>query len=128
MTDNNRPIETIRDGRFKASIWSNDGDNGPYLSVKFAKTYTDAGGNAQDTQTFSDNDLLQVAELARETYRVTRDLRQELRADYDQAQSRGKDRNQAPTTEDRAAPTQTPDQADGSYQRQPRGRARSYSR
>ncbi|MEO1151835.1 MAG: hypothetical protein AAFW83_12740 [Pseudomonadota bacterium] len=124
MSDNNRPIETIRDGRYKASVWSNEGENGPYLSVKFAKTYTDASGKAQDTQTFSDSDLLQVAEVARETYRVTRDLRQELRAEYGQAQTR----NQAPPTEDRAAPNKSQGDADTGYQRQPRGRTRSYAR
>ena len=128
MSETNRPIETIRDGRFKASVWSNEGENGPYLSVKFAKTYTDANGKAQDTQTFSDSDLLQVAELARETYRVTRDLRQELRAEYDQANARGQERNQASPTEDRATPAQTSNQPNTGYERQPRERTRRYGR
>lgn len=125
MTDDNRPIETIRDGRFKASIWNNEGENGPYLSVKFAKTYNDANGNAQDTQTFSDSDLLHVAELARETYRVSRDLRQELRAEYNQANTQGQPRNEAQSTH---AQDQTREHAETGNQRQTRDRTRRYGR
>lgn len=114
MSETNKPIHTERDGQYKANIWKNEGDNGPYLSITFARTYTDKDGKARDTQSFSERDLLHIAELARDTYRITREIKQELRAEYNQSQQAG------------SAEPEVPGQQQN-YQRQPRSRARSYS-
>ena len=114
MSETNKPIDTIRDGRLKASIWKNEGENGPYLSVTFAKTYTDKNDQPRDSQSFSDTDLLKVAEIAREAYSVSRDLRFDLKTEYAQSREAQSRDNQA----------DAPEQA----QPRERSRSRSYSR
>lgn len=63
----NAPIEIIRNGPIKASIWSNEGENGKYLTVTFARTYS-KNGSPQDSNTFSGRDMLVLAEIARQAY------------------------------------------------------------
>lgn len=78
MADNNSkepPIEVLRDGAIKASIWRNEGDKGEFLTVTFARTYTDQNGDLKDTSAYTGRDLLVVSELAREAYRVTATIR-----------------------------------------------------
>ncbi len=68
MSDSrNPPIEVLRDGSLKVSIWKNEGENGSYLSTTFAKTYT-KDSEAKDGHVFGKNDLLPMAELARRAY------------------------------------------------------------
>lgn len=73
----NKPIETLRDSRLKASIWENESEKGPYYTVTLAKIYEDKDGHLQETQSFSASELLRVAELAREAHGVVRDLKRE---------------------------------------------------
>ena len=73
----NKPIETLRDSRLKASIWENASEKGPYYTVSLAKIYEDKDGHLQETQSFSSSVLLRVAELAREAHGVVRDLKRE---------------------------------------------------
>lgn len=49
---NSKPVETIRDGAIKASIWKNEGEKGPFYSVKITRTYTDDAGNYHDSDSF----------------------------------------------------------------------------
>lgn len=73
----NKPLETIRDGNLKAVIWENDGENGPFLNVSFAKTYRDEKGQYRDTTGFTGTETLRIAELARTAYGRTRELNRE---------------------------------------------------
>ena len=59
-----KPVETIRDGALSASIWKNSTDKGACYNVTFERVYTDDAGNAQNTKSFSSNDLLRIARLA----------------------------------------------------------------
>ena len=77
-TTSNAPVETFRDGRLKATVWENTGDNGTYHTVSLAKVYEDREGKLQETNSFSGAELLRVAELAREAHAFTRDLRREV--------------------------------------------------
>ena len=52
-TKRNAPIEVIRDGSIKASIWKNPKEDGSFLSVTFARTFQNDDGNPQDSQSFS---------------------------------------------------------------------------
>ncbi|MEM1344395.1 MAG: hypothetical protein AAGI34_07410 [Pseudomonadota bacterium] len=85
------PEETLRDGNLKASIWRNESEKGPYWSVTFAKTFRDHEGNYKDAQSFTGTDMLRLAELARDSYARTN----ELRRDY----LRGRDPDHRPSTE-----------------------------
>ena len=73
-----KPLAVLRDGAVKATIWENQGEKGPYLSTKFAKTYQDGNGQVKDTGGFSQSDLLKVSELARQAYHENRELRQDF--------------------------------------------------
>ena len=65
--ENKGPIEVIRDGTIKASIWQNEGENGTYLKVKFSGAYQ-KDGEWHDTDSFSGRELLAIAEVARQAY------------------------------------------------------------
>ena len=70
------PASTLRDGNLKASIWQNEGERGTYYSTTFSKTYKDEQGQFQETQSFSQNDLLRISELARQAHHEASVLRQ----------------------------------------------------
>jgi hypothetical protein len=63
-----RPVETIRDGAIKASIWKNESENGAFHGVTFARTYKDSKGELQDTNSYSGAQLLRLARLAQKAY------------------------------------------------------------
>lgn len=73
----NTPIDTLRDGTIKAVFWENAGENGPFLNVTFARTYT-KDGDPQDTNTFYGRNLLVLSDLARRAYHKEKELRAEL--------------------------------------------------
>ncbi|MEL7128225.1 MAG: hypothetical protein AAGJ51_09075 [Pseudomonadota bacterium] len=89
MSDNTPPIETLRDGNIKASLWVNEGDNGPFITTTIARTYTDQKGQVRDTTGFTGTDLLRVAELARVAYQRSGELRRELTQDHSRQNGRG---------------------------------------
>lgn len=73
-----RPADVLRDGALKATIWKNSGEKGPYFTTTLAKTYEDRNGKPRDTHSFSGSDLLRVAELARDAYARSNQLRRDL--------------------------------------------------
>ncbi len=82
--DNNKPIDVLRDGSLKATIWENHGENGTYFSGTLAKTYEDKDGKLKDSHSFSGSDWLRISELARQAYARTTQLRRELKQDQTQ--------------------------------------------
>lgn len=58
--------EEIRDGRLKATLWHNQGKHGPYVTVDFARTYTDKDGNPRDSHNFRLSEIPNLLELGRE--------------------------------------------------------------
>lgn len=71
----NRPVETIRDASIKAAIWRNETSEGKaFFNVTFARTFKDADGNLQDTESFSGAQLLRLARLADKAYERTAKL------------------------------------------------------
>ncbi|MGD9693603.1 MAG: hypothetical protein AB7G17_07260 [Phycisphaerales bacterium] len=67
-TTNAKPIDTIRDGSLKATIWKNAGEKGDYYSVRITRTWRDDQGNYHDSDSFSGSELLRVARLASMAY------------------------------------------------------------
>ncbi|SDO89801.1 hypothetical protein SAMN05216196_11276 [Lutimaribacter pacificus] len=55
-----QPIHKIRLGLITATIWDNDG----FYSVDLSRSYRDKDGNWQNTATFSQADLLNIAKCA----------------------------------------------------------------
>ncbi|MCB1682366.1 MAG: hypothetical protein KDI65_10595 [Alphaproteobacteria bacterium] len=72
------PVDVIRDGALKATIWENEGENGVYFSTVLARTYEDTDGRLRDTHSFTGSDLLRVAELARRAYEHVSEYRAAL--------------------------------------------------
>lgn len=64
----NAPLEILRDGALKATIWENQGEKGPHFTTTFARTYQAHDGSLKDSHSFSGSELLRVAELARQAY------------------------------------------------------------
>ena len=80
------PIDTLRYGSLKASIWENRNQNGdPYWAVNFAKTYRDSSGRLADTTAFVGSDLLVLAQLANKAFERTQELRQDFASDRDES-------------------------------------------
>lgn len=97
-TDQTRqPADVIRDGALKATIWRNEGEDGPFYSTSLARTFEDREGNLRDAHSFSGSDLLKVSELARKAYDRSAELRreefkQERQAERTQTKTRSRDR------------------------------------
>jgi len=83
-TQKNKPIDTIRDGSLKATIWKNFGEKGNFHSVDFSRTYKQ-GEAFKDSRSFSGSELLRIARLANIAYDEIAELRQkDVPADAEQ--------------------------------------------
>jgi hypothetical protein len=70
MTNQNqKPVNTFRDGAVKITLWRNQSSEGEtYYSAQCLRTYTDGEGNIKDTNSFSSSDLLKLCLLAPKVY------------------------------------------------------------
>lgn len=84
----NRPVDVIRDGNLKASIWRNEGENSVSYATTIARTYKTEDGAYRETGSFTGTELLRVSELARKAYDRTNDLR---RDDYERGSSQSRE-------------------------------------
>lgn len=71
----NKPIQTLRDGSLKASIWGNRNENGVRYSVDLVRSYTDEAGSWHDSRSFSNGELLRGARLLQLAYDRVLELR-----------------------------------------------------
>lgn len=90
--ESNKPVETLRDGNLKASIWRNEGENGPSYSTTFARTWRDDQGRFHDSQSYAGTDMLRLGELSRTAYHRTNELRREHAQEHAQEQPRDQSR------------------------------------
>ena len=60
---NQKPVDEIRIGRVKATIWRNGTDERPRHNVTFGRLYKEAD-QWKSTQSFGRNDLLVLAKVA----------------------------------------------------------------
>ncbi|MDQ0314617.1 hypothetical protein [Amorphus orientalis] len=94
MENDNKPVDTLRDGRVKASIWEKETDKGPFHSVTFARTYRDQDGNYADAHSFSGTDLLKVSRLAERTYDQVQERRAQSYAERQRETAQGSGKQQ----------------------------------
>lgn len=72
----NQPVETIRDGALKATIWENPTEDGQTRhSIQIVRSYTDSAGNWHETSRYSRSELLRVSRLADRAYDLIAELR-----------------------------------------------------
>ncbi|MFI4854689.1 MAG: hypothetical protein ACIAQF_06890 [Phycisphaerales bacterium JB065] len=74
---NSKPATALSDGSIRATIWKNQGEKGPFYSVRITRTYTDEKDNYHDSDSFSGSELLRVARMAQLAYDHTLALRAE---------------------------------------------------
>ncbi|HMP08593.1 MAG TPA: hypothetical protein PJ982_19780, partial [Lacipirellulaceae bacterium] len=74
----NKPVETIRYRNLRASIWRNEGANGPFHSVTFTRSYRDEQEQWHDAASFNTSDLPMLAKLANDAHSwITREERRQ---------------------------------------------------
>jgi len=83
-THKNHPVDTIRDGSLKATIWKNTTEKGNFYSVNLTRSYKGEDGNWNETDSFSGSELLRVARLAEIAYSEIL-----IRRGNDKAQAKG---------------------------------------
>jgi len=64
MAKQNKPVASFRVGYVKAAVWVNSGENGDFHNVTITRTYKDADGKLQNSDSFGHGDLLAVAKVA----------------------------------------------------------------
>lgn len=79
----NRPVDTLRDGGLKATIWENKRDEKSNFSLQFRRQYRDAKGNYRDSDSFFAGDLLKLAHLAGRAYDRMNEIQRERYAERD---------------------------------------------
>ena len=63
-----KPI-TIKVGRgIRAKLWRNSNENGEWYNVTISRVYKDDDGDFQDSDSFSRDDMLQVAFVAQKAF------------------------------------------------------------
>jgi hypothetical protein len=67
MEERQKPLHEIRLGRVRATVWENRGEKGIYRKTTFSKLYKGKDNKWQDTGSFDKEDLLLLAEVARQT-------------------------------------------------------------
>ena len=73
---NQKPVDEIRIGRVKATIWRNGTDERPRHNVTFGRLYKEAD-QWKTTQSFGRNDLLVLAKVADQAHSHIFELPQE---------------------------------------------------
>jgi hypothetical protein len=75
-----KPVEEIRMGAVKATIWKNMVDQGnnsrPIYNVSFQRLYRDAESKWQSSGSFGRDDLLVLAQIAERTFARVYELQQ----------------------------------------------------
>ena len=61
-----KPVYEVRLGRVRAAIWENATAKGTWHKVTFSRLFMDKTNKWQDTESFAREDLLLLAEVARQ--------------------------------------------------------------
>ena len=90
---NDKPVETLRDGALKATIWRNQGKDGDFYTTTLSRTYQDKEtGQYRDSHSFASNEMLRVAELSRRSHNRVIAIKREAAREKDGGPDRTHDR------------------------------------
>ncbi len=64
-----KPVTTLRCSRIKASIWQNEGMNGPFYNVTVARSYKGQDGVWKNSESFGVTDLEALVVVAQQATR-----------------------------------------------------------
>lgn len=66
------PIETLRDGALRVSVFRNEGERGPYYTMAVGRSFKDEKtGQFRDTSTFQGSEALRLSQLLVKGYERT---------------------------------------------------------
>lgn len=71
----NKPLDVLRDGALKASIFRNVRDGLDFYSVDSGRIYTDDDGNIKEAKSLSPNETLRMSRLLEKSYDRIGDFR-----------------------------------------------------
>ena len=77
---NQKPVDEIRIGRVKATVWKNGTEDQPRYNVTFSRLYKE-GDQWKSTQSFGRNDLLVLRKVADQAHSRLFELPQEQEQD-----------------------------------------------
>jgi hypothetical protein len=93
-TRGNKPVETLRDGALKVSIFRNQGENGTFYALDPGRIYTDEKSNeVREVSSLSGSEPLRMAHLLTKGYERVGELREQ---DKEQAREEPKAERSAP--------------------------------
>lgn len=78
MSDKAKPAHKIQHRGIAVTIWKNDGKNGPWYSVTLSRRYKQ-GEEWKESYSYDEDDLLLLAELAKEAHAWIRQASQAAR-------------------------------------------------
>ena len=79
QTSSNAPIDTLRDGALKVSIFKNERESGTNYSLDQGRIYTDSQGQIQEAKTLSGTEPLRMARLLERAYDRVGEFRAEMK-------------------------------------------------
>lgn len=88
----NTPVETLRDGALKLSIFRNRGERGDYYSMVPGRVYTDDAGTVRETKSLSGSDPLRMANLLTRGYDRVGEFKAAMKQDQGRERGRGRRR------------------------------------
>ena len=65
-TNGKKPTHTLRSGNFKATMWQNSSQKGPFFSTSFSRPFKDQSGQWRNGTSFGLNDLDALMNVALE--------------------------------------------------------------
>ncbi len=92
-----RPVDTLRDGSLKASIWKNETERGVAFNTTFTRSYQTQDGQWAETQSIPSKDLLRHGELSRAAHSRVNELRQEHHKSQEEFRAARQDQTNAKT-------------------------------
>ncbi len=75
--DKERPVDTLRDGPLKASIWKNETERGAAFNTTFSRVYQTEQGAWAESKSIPSKELLRLSELGRAAHHRVGELRRQ---------------------------------------------------
>lgn len=83
-----KPVDVLRDGALKSTIWRNPSEKGDFYTTTLSRTYKSDDGQYKDSHSFSSNEMLRVAELSRRSHNRVLALKRDAARENDRDKGR----------------------------------------
>lgn len=86
--ERNKPVDTLRDGPLKVSIFRNQGERGDFYSLSPGRLFTDNDGNTRETKSLNSSDALPMGHLLQKAHDRVSEFKREMNKDRSQDRDR----------------------------------------